>query len=185
MLPLECGVEGVHSGVGSQCCNVWVLIVAFSVQLGECPQQCGFTMLPCSVFSRGCPQQCRFILLPCSVFSRECPQQCGFTTLSCSVQSGGCPQQCRFILLHCSVFSRGCPQQCRFILLPCSVFSRGCPQQCGFTKLPCRMRVLLASYKAAPHNRYKPHPAEPEQHTKCSNRAFVLLKMDIMMPETC
>ena len=28
-------------------------------------------------------------------------------------------------------------------------------------------------------------PAEPEQHTKCTNRAFVLLKMGIMMPETC
>ena len=36
-----------------------------------------------------------------------------------------------------------------------------------------------------PHNRYQPHPAEPEQHTKCSNRAFVLLKMGIMMAETC
>jgi len=24
-----------------------------------------------------------------------------------------------------------------------------------------------------------------EQHTKCSNRAFVLLKMGIKMPETC
>ena len=49
----------------------------------------------------------------------------------------------------------------------------------------CRMRAVLASYNAAPHNRYRPHPAEPEQHTKCSNRAFVLLKMGIMMPETC
>jgi len=37
----------------------------------------------------------------------------------------------------------------------------------------------------APHNRYQQHPAEPEQHTKCSNRAFDLLKMGIMMPETC
>jgi len=27
--------------------------------------------------------------------------------------------------------------------------------------------------------------AEPEQHTKCSNRAFVLLKMGVMMLETC
>ena len=54
---------------------------------------------------------------------------------------------------------------------------------CG--ALSCRMRALLASCKTAPHNRYQPHPAEPEQHTKCSNRAFVLLKMDIMMPETC
>ena len=26
---------------------------------------------------------------------------------------------------------------------------------------------------------------EAEQHTKCSKRAFVLLKMGIMMPETC
>ena len=39
------------------------------------------------------------------------------------------------------------------------------------------MRALLASCKTAPHNSYQPHPAEPEQHTKCSNRAFVLLKM--------
>jgi len=45
--------------------------------------------------------------------------------------------------------------------------------------------LVLASYNAAPHNRYQPHPAEPERHTKCSNRAFALLKMGIMMPETC
>jgi hypothetical protein len=44
---------------------------------------------------------------------------------------------------------------------------------------------VLASCKTAPHHLYQPHPAEPEQHTKCSNRAFVLLKMGIMMPETC
>ena len=48
-----------------------------------------------------------------------------------------------------------------------------------------RMRAALASYNAATHNRYQPHPAEPEQHIKFSNRAFVLLKMGIMMPETC
>ena len=28
-------------------------------------------------------------------------------------------------------------------------------------------------------------PFVTEQHTKCSNRAFVFLKMGIMMPETC
>jgi len=28
---------------------------------------------------------------------------------------------------------------------------------------------VLASYNAAPHNRYQPHPAEQEQYTKCSN----------------
>ena len=26
---------------------------------------------------------------------------------------------------------------------------------------------------------------EPQQHSKCSNRAFVLLKMGVMMPGTC
>ena len=55
----------------------------------------------------------------------------------------------------------------------------------GCGALRCRMRALLASYNAAPHNRYQPHPAEPEQYTKCSNWAFVLLKMGKMMPETC
>ena len=45
--------------------------------------------------------------------------------------------------------------------------------------------AVLASYNAAPHNRYQPHPAEPAQYTICSNTAFVLLKMGIMMPETC
>jgi len=33
--------------------------------------------------------------------------------------------------------------------------------------------------------RYLPHPAEPEHYTTCSNTVFVLLKMGIMMPETC
>jgi len=44
---------------------------------------------------------------------------------------------------------------------------------------------VLTSYKAAPHNRYQPHPAEPDQNTKCSNVVFVLLKMGITIPETC
>jgi hypothetical protein len=47
------------------------------------------------------------------------------------------------------------------------------------------LQDVITSCKTAPHNRYQPHPAEPEQHTKCSNRDFVLLKMGIMMPETC
>ena len=45
--------------------------------------------------------------------------------------------------------------------------------------------IVLTSNKTAPHNRYQPQPAEPEQHTKRSNTAFDLLKMGIMMPETC
>jgi len=49
----------------------------------------------------------------------------------------------------------------------------------------CRMRAVLASYNAAPHNRYQPYPAAPEQYTKRSNTVFFLLKMGIMLPETC
>ena len=45
--------------------------------------------------------------------------------------------------------------------------------------------TVLAPYNAAPHNRYQPHPAEPAQHTTCGNTRLVLLKMGIMMPETC
>jgi len=29
--------------------------------------------------------------------------------------------------------------------------------------------TVLTPYNAAPHNRYQPHPAEPAQHTTCSN----------------
>ena len=54
---------------------------------------------------------------------------------------------------------------------------------CG--ALRCRVRAVLAAYNAAPHNRYQPHPAEPAQHTACSNTCLGLLKMGIMMPETC
>ena len=45
--------------------------------------------------------------------------------------------------------------------------------------------TVLTPYKAAPRNRYQPHPAEPAQHATCSNTRLVLLKMGIMMPETC
>jgi hypothetical protein len=57
--------------------------------------------------------------------------------------------------------------------------------RCFFMNLQDVSTTVLTSCKTAPHNRYKPHPAEPEQHTICSNRAYVLLKMGIMMPETC
>ena len=46
-----------------------------------------------------------------------------------------------------------------------------------------KVSVQLTYCKTAPHNRYQSHPAEPEQHTKCSNRAFVLLKMGIWCPK--
>ena len=62
----------------------------------------------------------------------------------------------------------------------------------GCGALPCGVWALwrisftaLAPHKAAPHNRYKPHPAEPAQHTTCSNIRLLHLKMGIMMPETC
>ena len=50
---------------------------------------------------------------------------------------------------------------------------------CGVLRWFCWMWLV------APHNRYQPHPAEPAQHTTCSNIRLVLLKMGIMMPETC
>ena len=55
----------------------------------------------------------------------------------------------------------------------------------GYGALRCRMRAVLASYNAVPHNHYQPHPAEPAQYTVCINTVFVLLKMGVMMPETC
>ena len=45
--------------------------------------------------------------------------------------------------------------------------------------------TVLTPYNTAPHNRYQPHPAEPAQYTTCSNTRLFLLKMGIMMPETC
>jgi hypothetical protein len=53
----------------------------------------------------------------------------------------------------------------------------GCEQSENFT--------VLTSCKTAPHNRYQPHPTEPEQYTVCNNIVFVLLKMGKMMPEAC
>jgi hypothetical protein len=46
-------------------------------------------------------------------------------------------------------------------------------------------RATTGAHIEAPHNRYQPHPAEPVQYAKSSNWAFVLLKMGIMVPETC
>jgi len=45
--------------------------------------------------------------------------------------------------------------------------------------------TVFAPHNAAPLNRYQPHPAEPAQHTTYSNIRLVLLKMGIMMPESC
>ena len=39
----------------------------------------------------------------------------------------------------------------------------------GCGAMRCRVRALLASYNAAPHNRYQLHPAEQAQYTICSN----------------
>ena len=45
--------------------------------------------------------------------------------------------------------------------------------------------TVLTPYNTAPHNRYQPHLAVPAQNTTCSNTCLGLLKMGIMMPETC
>jgi len=56
----------------------------------------------------------------------------------------------------------------------------------GCGALCCRVwAVWRLLFDASPHNRYQPHPAEPAQHTTCSNTRLVLLKMGVMMSETC
>jgi len=59
----------------------------------------------------------------------------------------------------------------------------------GCGALPCGVRALwsrtVTFTMLAPHNRYQPHPAEPAQHTTCNNIRLALLKMGIMIPETC
>ena len=48
----------------------------------------------------------------------------------------------------------------------------------------CAALVLLDVVGSAPQP-LPTNPAEPAQHTTCSNIRLVLLKMGIMMPETC
>ena len=62
----------------------------------------------------------------------------------------------------------------------CGALPCGCEHCEGYCNLHS-----ARTHKAAPHNRYQPHPAEPAQHTTCSNIRLVLLKMGVMMPETC
>jgi len=53
----------------------------------------------------------------------------------------------------------------------------------------CAALVLLdvvgSGCGALPCRVHQPHPAEPAQHTTCSNIRLVLLKIGIVMPETC
>ena len=65
-------------------------------------------------------------------------------------------------------------------LVPLDVVGSGCGA------LRCKVRALwrllfdsrtvtftvLAPYNAVPHNCYQPHPAEPAQHTTCSNTSW-------------
>ena len=62
------------------------------------------------------------------------------------------------------------------------------PSQCSHptTQRPTTATfTVLAHYNTASHNRYQPHPAEPARHTTCSNTRLGLLKMGIILPETC
>jgi len=66
------------------------------------------------------------------------------------------------------------------VLGRCVVGCEHCEGYCSNNNLHS-VRILQRSA----HNRYQPHPAKPAQHTTCSNTRLVLLKMGIMMPETC
>jgi hypothetical protein len=60
----------------------------------------------------------------------------------------------------------------------CLVGSEHCEGNCSSRT---ETFIVLTSFKTTPHNRYQPYP----EYTKCSDGFFVLLKMGIMMPETC
>ena len=72
-----------------------------------------------------------------------------------------------------------------YSVLCASTLQHSAPQPLPTTSSRTVTFTVLAPYNTAPHNRYQPHPAEPAQHTTCSNTRLVLLKMGIMMPETC
>jgi hypothetical protein len=83
-----------------------------------------------------------------------------------------------------------CLNMFRATLCPSSGEQWPCVTAYGVLRWFCWMWLVAvvgccgASYNAAPHNCYQPHPAEPAQYTICSNKAFVLLKVGTMMPET-
>jgi len=56
---------------------------------------------------------------------------------------------------------------------------------CGVLRWYCWMWLVAAVGRCLVGVSYQPHPAEPAQHTTCSNTRLVLLKMGIMMPESC
>jgi len=49
----------------------------------------------------------------------------------------------------------------------------------------CWMWLVAVVGRCVAGCEHQPHPAEPAQHTTCSNTRIVLLKMGIMMPQTC
>ena len=90
------------------------------------------------------------------------------------------PPRHRFFLLSLCVWVNA-----EMVLGSCDRTSWGKCEERGKSQQDARIRCVLLSSVSQPHNRYQPHPAEPAQYTVCSNTVFVLLKMGIMMPETC
>jgi len=136
------------------------------------------------------------VRLCCVVGCEQCEGYCS-TVLRCGVRAVW------NLLFHCAVLW-GASTVKVIVRLCCVVGCEQCEIYCS-TVLCCGVRAVwnllfhcsvlwgastvtftvLAPYNSAPHNRYQPHPAEPMQHTTCSNTRLGLLKMGIMMPETC
>jgi len=76
------------------------------------------------------------------------------------------------------VYYQHCLNMFRASLCPFSGEQRPCVTACGVLRWFCWMWLVAVV------GRCQPHPAEPVQHTTCSNTRLVLLKMGIMMTET-
>jgi len=90
-----------------------------------------------------------------------------------------CPSQGDHYVCYCT--------WCAALVL-LDVVGSGCGAlRCGVRGLLSRTVTftVLTPYNAAPNNRHQPHPNVPVQNNTRSNTGFDLLKMGILMLETC
>ena len=125
------------------------------------------------VYYQHCLNMFRASLYPSSGEQRPCVTACGVLCWFCWMWLVAVVWCCVVGCKHCEGC---CSTQSNSNIHSARTLQRSTPQPLPTTVLP--------PYNAAPHNRYQPHPAEPAQHTACSNTRLGLLKIGIMMPET-
>jgi len=84
-------------------------------------------------------------------------------------QASLCPSsgEQRLYVTACGVLCLFCWMWLVAVVGRCVVGCEHCEGYCSTNRV--MNFTVLAPYNAAPHNRYQPHPAEPAQHTACSN----------------